>query len=187
MAKVNYDSNIMAITLGLIGFYFIDIYIYVNKKSRDSQICVDLLKVVDSIVLQLSAEISLKDALKKQFENCENKDFKKAILEFAMRYEMSELNINEAIKDLDKKFEILEIDMFCNSLREYNKTGNIIEILENLSKTINIKCVEKIKNITRTKVIYITFGVAIALGNIVLMTFYPLFISVGQGFNTIFN
>ena len=77
--------------------------------------------------------------------------------------------------------------MFCNSLKEYNKVGNIIEILENLSDTLKIKHMDKVKEDTRTKVLYITFGVILALGNIILITFYPLFISIGQGFNNIFS
>ena len=75
--------------------------------------------------------------------------------------------------------------MFCNSLKEYNKVGNIIDVLENLSETLKVKYMDKIKADTRTKVLYITFGVILALGNIILITFYPLFISIGQGFNNI--
>lgn len=186
-ASINYNSVILSVVFGMIGYFFIDVYIAANKKSRDSEICMDLLNVVDSIALQLSAEVSLGDSLKRQFENCRNKDFKRAILEFSMKYELSELNIEEALNDLKSKFDILEITMFCNSLKEYNKVSNIIEILENLSETLKVKYIEKIKENTRTKVIYMTFGVVIALGNIILLTFYPLFISIGQGFNTIFN
>lgn len=184
---INYNSLVLAILLGSIGFIFIDIYIFAHKKTRDGEICVDLLNVVDSMSLQLSAEVSLKDTLKRQFENCKNKDFKKAILEFSMQYELSELNLNAALEELKNKFDILELNMFCNSLKEYNKVGNIIEILDNLSEVLKVKYLEKIKDATRTKVLYITFGVIIALGNIILLTFYPLFISIGQGFNTIFS
>ena len=146
-----------------------------------------MLNVINSICLQLSAYLTLKDSLKRQFENCKNKDFKKAILEFSMKYELSELNIDIALDELKNKFDILEINMFCNSLKEYNKVGDIIEILENLSNMLKVKYIEKIKEATRVKVLYITFGVIVALGNIVLLTFYPLFTSIGQGFNTIFN
>lgn len=185
--SINYDSILLGTILGILGYFCVDLYIYLNKKNRDNEICVDLLNVVDSISLQLSAEMNLKDSLRRQFENCKNKDFKKAILEFATQYELSELDINKSLAELKNKFDILEINMFCNSLKEYSKVGNILEILENLSDTLKTKYIEKIKNDTRTKVLYITFGVILALGNIVLLTFYPLFISIGQGFNSIFN
>lgn len=185
--SINYHSVYIALVFFIIGYYFIDAYILINKKSRDSEICIDLLNVVNSISLQLSAHLTLKDSLKKQFENCKNKDFKKAILEFSMKYELSEFNIDDALDELKSKFDILEINMFCNSLKEYNKVGDIIEILENLSNVLKIKYIEKIRETTRTKVLYITFGVIVALGNIILLTFYPLFTSIGQGFNTIFK
>ena len=185
--SINYHSVYIALVFFIIGYYFIDAYILINKKSRDSEICIDLLNVVNSISLQLSAHLTLKDSLKKQFENCKNKDFKKAILEFSMKYELSEFNIDDALDELKSKFDILEINMFCNSLKEYKKVGDIIEILENLSNVLKIKYIEKIRETTRTKVLYITFGVIVALGNIILLTFYPLFTSIGQGFNTIFK
>ena len=186
-ASINYKSGFIAITFSIAGYFFIDIYILANKKSRNSEICIDLLNVIDSICLQLSAHLSLKDSLKKQFENCKNRDFKRAMLELSMKYELSELNLDVALDELKNKFDILEINMFCSSLSEYNKVGNIIEILENLSDILKVKYIEKIREVTRTNVLYITFGVVIALGNIILLTFYPLFTSIGQGFNTIFN
>ncbi len=187
IANTNYGSLLIAILFGAVGYFFVDTYIFINKKTRDGEVCTDLLNVTDSIILQLSAEVSLKESLKRQFENCKNKDFKKAMLEFSTQYELSELNINVAIEELKNKFDILEINMFCNVLREYNKVGNIIEILENLSEMLRVKYIEKLKSATRTKVLYITFGVIVALGNIIMLTFYPLFISIGNGFNTIFT
>ena len=184
---INYNSLIYAVFLACCAYFLIDLYILFNKKSRDSEICNDLLNVINSICLQMSANVSLKDSIKKQYENCKNRDFKKAMIEFSTSYELSELNIDYAIYKLHNKFEILELDMFCNALSEYNKTGDIIDVLENLSESLGNRQIEKLKQITRNKVIYITFGVIIALTNIILLTFYPLFISVGQGFDNIFK
>lgn len=184
---INYNSLTYAILLAVMAYFIIDAYILINKKSREQEICNDLLNVINSICLQLAAHVSLKDSLKKQYENCSNKDFKKAIIEFSTSYELSELNIDFAINRLKSKFDILELDMFCNALSEYNKSGNIIEVLENLSESLSIKHIEKLKQGTRNKIVYITFGVILALTNIILLTFYPLFVSVGQGFNNIFK
>lgn len=184
---INYKSILYAVILSLCGYFIIDLYIAINRRSRDSEICNDILNVINSICLQLSAHISLKDSIKKQYENCKNKDFKKAMIEFSTCYELSELNIDMSINALNSKFEILELDMFCNALSEYNKSGNITEILENLAENLTEKQVEKLKENTRNKIVYITLGVIVALTNIVLITFYPLFVSVGQGFNNIFK
>lgn len=186
VALINYNSFLYALILGFLAYFIIDLYILFNKKSRDTEICNDLLNVINSICLQVSAHISLKDSLKKQYENCINKDFKKAMIEFSAGYELSELNLDFAIQKLNNKFEILELDMFCNALIEYNKSGNIVDVLENLSEVLSNKQIAKMKEVTRNKTIYITFGVIIALTNIILLTFYPLFVSIGQGFNKIF-
>ena len=183
----SYDSIIYPIILSLIGYFFIDFYLIINKKSRDAEICSDLYNVVNSICLQLSAHVSMKDSLKHQFQNCKNDDMKMALIEFSTTYELSELNIDKAIKVLENRFDILEINMFCNALSEYNNTGNVIEILENLSDSLAEKQVLKMKDDTRTRIIYITFGVIIALVNIIMLVFYPLFISLGQNFNNIFK
>lgn len=184
---VNYESLGLGAILAMLGYCCVDMYIFLHIKNRNSEICVDLLSIVDSLILQLSAEVSLKDSLRYQYQNCKNEDFRKAILEFSTQYEFSELNIEKSLKELKNKFDILELNMFCNSLKEYNKVGNIIDVLENLSETLKVKYMDKIKADTRTKVLYITFGVILALGNIILITFYPLFISIGQGFNNIFS
>lgn len=184
---VNYDSIFYAVFFASIGYFVIDIFILIMKKKRDIEICNDILNVTDSINLQLSAHMLMKDVLKKQHENCKNKDFKKAMIIFSARYELSELNINAAIDDLENKFDILELKMFCNALKEYNKMGSINEILENLSETLKEKKVEILRANTKEKVLYITFGVIVALTNIILLTMYPLFVSVGQGFNNIFK
>lgn len=184
---INYNSFFYAIILSCLGFLIIDFYILLHQKNRNSEVCNDLYNVTNSICLQLSAHVSLKDSLKTQYENCKNKDFKKAMIEFSTCYELSELNIDLAIHNLKQKFEILELDMFCNALSEYNRSGNVIEILENLADALSTKQIDKLKEITRNKIVYITFGVIIALTNIILITFYPLFISVGKGFQNIFR
>lgn len=183
----NYDSVVVGTVLGFTGYFLIDFYILINKKSRDSEICVDLMNVVNSMSLELSTDVTLKDSLKRQFENCKNRDFKKAMLEFATEYELSEFNIEKSLEALNGKFDVMELDMFCNTLRQYNSIENIIEILENLSEMLKVKYMQKIKEGTKNKVIYITFGVVIALGNIILLTFYPIIISISQGFNNIFS
>ena len=184
---INYNSVFLGTFLGFLGYLFVDFYIFLNKKTRNSQICTDLYNVINSICLQLSAHVSLKDSLKYQYENCHNKDFKKSMIEFSTAYELSELNIDTATKILKDKYDILEIDMFCNALSEYNKVGDIVEILENLSTNLEEKQIDSIKDATRTKIVYITLGVIIALMNIILLIFYPLFLSLGQGFNNIFK
>ena len=185
--KVNYESNIVMILLGTVGFYLLDGYLSIRQKAREREICSDLLTVTNSMMMQLASFVPLKESLKKQYENCNNKDFKKAMMVFATKYELSALNIDTALNDLNSRFRILELDMFCNTIRQYNKVGSIIELLENLSATLKEKYMQQLKVKTKEKVIYITFGVILALTNIICIIFYPLFLSIGNNFNQIFK
>jgi type II secretory pathway component PulF len=177
----------MSIFLGIIGYFFIDVYIFFHIKSRNQAIRNDLYNVVNSLYLQLSANIPLKDSLKYQFQNCKNKDFRKSIIEFSTTYELSGLNIEKATSYLKNSYDITEITIFCNALSETVNTGNIMEILENLSESLAESQIDQLKNKTREKVIYITFGVILALSNIIVLVFYPLLTSIGKGFNNIFR
>ena len=60
---LNYNSYLAMIIWGLVGYYFLDLYISLNKKSRDNEICTDLLNVTDSICLQLSSYVQLKQSI----------------------------------------------------------------------------------------------------------------------------
>lgn len=184
---MNYGSVIMAIFLAALGYFLLDLLLVFHKKTRDSEICQDLFRVTNSLCLQLSAQVSLQDSLSTQYEQCQNADFRKAMMEFATYYELSEFNMELAIRTLKQKFDLLELDLFGNALCEYHRSGHVLEILENLAETLKEKQMEQVKQITRNKVLYITLGVMVALGNIILLTFYPLFVSVGQGFQQIFQ
>lgn len=184
---VNYRSIIVEALFFCIGYFLIDVYIILRRKERDGEICDDLLRVINSINLQVSSGVSLKQAFKKQYENCKNRDLKKAMIEFSTRYELSELNIIEASKKLSDSFDILELKMFCNVLETYNEKTQIEEELENLTEMLNVRKIEKIKRNTLSRIVYITFGVITALANIILITFYPLFIDIGQGFSSVFK
>ncbi len=187
VAFINYNSVLLAVLFFVVGFLIIDVYVKLNKKNRDLEICNDLMNVTTSLMMQLSSFVPLKYALKNQYENCHNKDFRKAIMMFSTKYELSELNIEDAINDLNSRFDIVELDMFCNTIRQYNKVGNIINLLDNLSTVLKDKFMSNLKNKTREKIIYITLGVAISLGNMIMLIFYPLFISIGNNLNQIFR
>ena len=186
-SKMNYDSILATTIFSFIGWFLLDGYLYLYQRSRDASVCAYLLNVVNSISLQLSANITLKDSLKKQFEICQNKDLKQAMLKFSTKYELSKLDLEDALKELKNSFQIVEMDMFCNTLSQYFKVTNMLEVLEHLSEALEEKQLRKIRDKTRSKILYITCGVVLALGNMILLTFYPLFVSLGNNFNTIFN
>lgn len=184
---INYHSYFVALILGFFGFFFLDWYLSFYQKTRNNEICSDLLTVTNSITMQLASYVPLKESLKNQYENCRNKDFRKAMMLFSTKYELSEYNVDTALNELNARFDLLEVDMFCHTIRQYNQVGNIIELLENLSNVLKQKYIQQLKIKTKEKVLYITFGVIVALSNMILITFYPLFVSIGNNFQQIFQ
>ena len=52
---VNYNSAGLGIILAIFGYFSVDVYIFLYRKNRNSEICIDLLNVVDSIILVSSS------------------------------------------------------------------------------------------------------------------------------------
>ncbi len=182
----NYTSFVMGLILGVFGFILIDIYIWLNKRLRDSQINNDLLDVVETLYLQMSAYVSLKEALRGLHEVCRNKDFKKALIRLSATYELSEMNIERAANQLKESFDLIEIDMFAAALKQQIIMGSSLEVLNNLSRILKENYLDKLNIKTKVKILYITLGVTLVLVNIMALTFYPIFINVGETMRDIF-
>ncbi len=183
----NYTSFVMGVILGASGFLLIDVYIWLNRKLRDSQINNDLLNVVEALYLQMSAYVSLKEALRGLHEVCRNKDLKKALIRLSATYELSEMNIERAANQLKESFDLLEIDMFAAALQQQIVMGSSLEVLNNLSRILKENYLDKLNIKTKVKIIYITLGVTLVLVNIMALTFYPIFINVGETMKEIFR
>lgn len=183
----NYCDFNIAIINAIFGFFAIDGFIYFNKRIRDSQVCSDLLNVVDCIYLQLSAHVNLKNVLKGIGGVCRNKDLKNALNTLSTRYELFEYNIEDSVSEFQQKFDILEIDMFSNAIKQQSSNNSILEILNNLSNILKLRYLDKLNSDTKTKVILITLGVTIILFNIVVLITFPIFIDVSKNLHQIFK
>lgn len=183
----NYQSIWAAAVIGLLGFFIIDIYIYLNKFIRNNAINNDLLNAVDGLRLQMSAHVSLRDALRGLHEVCRNRDLKKALITLAARYELTEYNIDEAVHEFKESFEILEADMFAAALKQQVESGASIEVLNNLSEILKEGYLDKLNLHTKVKILYIMFGVSVILFNLILLTFFPIFVDVSENMKEIFR
>jgi len=146
----------------------------------------DLLNIIDTIYLQMASNIAIDKILKNAAKNCKNKLLKKSFINMSNVYEYTGYNIHMAIKEINEKINLPEIEMFCNGLVEQITLGENLMIFENLSNILTEKYLEKIKQNTKNKVLLITGGIAITLINISLIVFYPILNSFKSGFNNIF-
>lgn len=181
------NSVAFSILISTIAFFLIDLLIYLYKANLRLEIERDLLNVVDNIYLQISSNIKTDKILKNIYKDCKNRNLKKSFVSLSNTYEYTGYNMQDAVKKIKYKFDIVEIEMLCNSLVEQVILGDNLTSFENLSNILREKYIDNLKKSTSKKVVLITIGIAITLINISLIVFYPILQSFNEGFNSIFG
>lgn len=174
------------VIISTISFFLLDLLILLNKRNLYANIYKDLLNIVDSAYLQLASNITINKMLRDISSVCKTKVLKNAFVSMSNVYEYTGFNIQTAVLELKNRFDILEIDMFCNALVEQTLLGDNIALFENLSNVLNQKNIEQIKLNTKKKIILITIGIGVTLLNISLLVFYPIMNSFSSSFSNIF-
>lgn len=174
------------IIISIISFFLIDILVFLNKKNVYSSIQKDLLNIVDSLYLQVASNIPVDKILKQIPYICNTKVLKNALISMSNVYEYTGFNIQTAVLELKNRFNIVEVDMFCNALVEQSLLGDNIALFENLSNILTQKNIDQIKIDTKKKIVFITMGIGVTLLNISLLVFYPIINSFSESFSNIF-
>ena len=187
MGERSYDSYFMAIIIGCLGYFSLDIFIYANGIIRSNSINNDMLNVVDCLYLQMSAYMTLGDALRGLHEVCQNKDLKKEMIRLSNEYELSGHNIEKAAEKFKNAFEIIEIDLFASALKQQILNGSSQEALENLSEILREGYLDRLNIRTKIKSLYIIAGVIVIMVDIIALTMFPIFVDVGEGMRRIFE
>lgn len=180
-------SVISTLITSTISFFLIDILIFLNEKSLYSNIQKDLINVVDNVYLQLASNVNMDKILRNLSTSCKTPVLRYAFVSMSNVYEYTGFNMQTAVLELKNRFNISEVDMFCNALVEQNLLGENLPLIENLSNMLVQKNIEQIKLDTKKKVMLITVGIVITLLNITLLVFYPIMNSFSQGFSSIFS
>ena len=186
LSIINKVNVIAIIVVEIISFLIMDILVLLNKKSLYNSVQKDLQNVIDSLYLQITSNITMDKILRNIPYVCNNNIVKSAFISMSNVYEYTGFNIQLAVLELKKRFDIVEVNMFCNVLVEQTMLGENLYMLENLSNILAQKNIEMIKTSTRKKVMLITIGIAVSLINISLLVFYPIINTFSQGFNNIF-
>jgi len=187
MGVRSYDSHLMAIIIGSLGFFSLDVFVSANEIIRNNSINNDMLNVVDCLYLQMSANMTLGDALRGLHESCENNDFKREIIKLSSEYELSGNNIEKAADEFKSSFNIIEMDLFASALKQQVSNGNSQEALANLSEILREGYLDRLNMRTKIKSLYIIAGVIIIMLDIIALTMFPIFMDVGEGMRRIFE
>mgnify|MGYP003288926480 CR=1 FL=1 len=182
----NSKNFFLSIIIFLIIFFLLDILIYVFEKNEGSKLVNEISNIVQNIILSLSANMSLYDALISSINIIKYERFKKEYIEFINKYRMHNYNMVLAVNEFEKKFNTYEFNMFLSILIECEKEGKYIELLENLEKSLEIRYFKylEIQSIKNTFVI--VFAIIIALLNSIAIIGYPMIIEIFTSVNEIF-
>lgn len=131
---INYGL-IVAICVSLIGFFLVDIAIEISNKQDNKKIVVDIVRVFDSIKIQIYSGAFISDALKESYLIARNKRFKKALGELSSELTLTN-NLTQSIDEFNTKFDCKFIDIFCLAIRQGNESGQINSILEDVSSSM---------------------------------------------------
>lgn len=138
-------NTITALGFGGLGFFVVNIINYFNNKDDINKIRMDLADVYDLINLQTMAGVNIGHALVEAYTVCKNKRIKKSLIKLAAKINLSK-NIDRALDDFNKEYDMPEVETFVSTIKECINSGTYEEILDDQSsslKTVNGFYVEK--------------------------------------------
>jgi len=183
----NYGSFGMGFIFAIIGFFLPDIYLHILNESKKNKILLDLFNIVECLRLQLSSGIALKEAMRELGELCIDDNFRGAIQEMSLRYELSEYNINFAAMGLKKDYPYKEIELFASSLEGQVHNLGGYDNFNNLSELLKERYLSNIEDNTNLKVFFIVISVIIILINLAVLGSFPIIVEIMQNFEQIFS
>lgn len=180
----NYIINIIfAIMFGILGFFIIDIINYFSNKDDINKIRMDLADVYDLINLQTIAGVNIGSALVEAYTVCKNKRLKKSLIKLAAKINLSK-NIDRALEDFNKEYNIPEIETFVSTIKECINSGLYEETIDDQSyslKTVNAFFVEKQTEKIDTWMLLIDMLMFIGILGVILFVVMGNLIQSGNG------
>lgn len=185
-AYINYKDFQMTFFGFLTGLFVIDIMIYIEKNNRTEQILSDLPDVIDSLKIQVSSGIPLTSAVQELYKIPQNKEFSRLLEKMSATYSITK-DMNLAVDEFKKHFDMVEIEGLCLTLEQNELTGSSLGLLENQSQILQSNYIFKIQKETKKKEYIVIFTMILILVNIASIILYPIVSQVNQSMKSIFN
>lgn len=181
-------SNILvSILFYLIFFKLPNMLIFLYKKVEGIKIINDISNIVQSLILSLSANMSFYESLKLSANNIENKRFKLEYENFINEYMLYNFNIIKALNEFEKKFDCYEFNIFLSILVQGEKEGELLENLENFSKTLDLIYFRYLKYKSTQRIVFVSIATVISVINSFFIVMYPIVIQITQNLSEIFK
>ncbi len=177
----------LAFLLFIICFLLPDILVNIFQRLENVKIINEISNIVYSLILSLSANMSLYNSMKISINSIRYKRFAKEYEVFVNNYKMYNFNIQKAVEEFKLKFNSYEFNMFISILIECEKQGNILENLEVFSETLEVMSFKFQKLKSANRVVFVSFSTVISMINIFIIVMYPIFTQISSNLIKIFK
>ena len=187
VSVINKNSVLVSLVVSIFTHFIPDLLIQVFKKNERVYVIKNLRNIVNSMVISLSASLTVEAALKSSIDAIEYRRLREEFDIFIDRYRVYGYNMRKAINSLKEKFNYYEMDLFISTLLNAENDGDIIKSLEKYNMVLDISYSKYLAKENSKRVLYLTFGTVLALINIIIIVMYPMFIEMAENLQVIFS
>lgn len=128
-------SEMIAAAVGVIGWFFLDLYLRFSNKSSNDEMMADICEMSRSVLYGKRGGQYIADALKDAVLVVENKRLKTALIKLRNDLD-SNMSMDEALEEFERNFSNGEISAFCTVIKSLQSTGQVDEALNTLENNI---------------------------------------------------
>lgn len=128
-------SEMIAAAVGIIGWFFLDLYLRFSNKSSNDEMMADICEMSRSVLYGKRGGQYIADALKDAVLVVENKRLKTALIKLRNDLD-SNMSMDEALDEFERNFSNGEISAFCTVIKSLQSTGQVDEALNTLENNI---------------------------------------------------
>lgn len=175
---------ILAVILGIFGFFLLDIAHIISDKSDMNKIKLELSDLYDFIEVQLSAGAFLGNVLVESYQIVKNKRLKKALKELSAEINLTK-DIDQSLEKFKSKFNSIDIECLIMAIKQNN--SNTSEMLKELSKSLKEEKVSFIKsenNRIKGKILVNQFLIYVG---VIITLIYCVFNQISANMHNLFN
>lgn len=129
------SGSVVTIAGFVVGFFFLDLYLYMRNKSSNEEMMVDIMEMSRSVLYGKRGGQYISDALKDSVIVVENKRLKLALIRLRNSLD-SGMSIEECLQEMELSFSSGEISAFCTVVKSLQSTGQVDESLKVLENNI---------------------------------------------------
>lgn len=182
-----HQNFLTALNMSMIFFGVPDVLLMVYQKRENVQMINELSNVVQNIILSLSANLSLVQAMQVSKMSIQYTRFYTEFDTFIHHYEMYGYQMAKAVEDFESKFHSYEFNMFLSILVQGEKEGNIQELLEAFYQSLQLLYFKYRRLISSQRVLLVSLSAAIVLVHSTVLVMYPIVVQVSQQLTEILN